>query len=287
MKIIRSAPALERYVALLESRAPRPVIGFVPTMGALHRGHSSLVRRARRECGVVIASIFVNPLQFGPREDYRKYPRPEAADIRLVRRSGADAVFIPDGRRLLGHRCLKRTYLARLAKPLCGRFRPGHFQGVVDIVALLFRLVRPDRAYFGQKDYQQFRVIEAMTRRDFGRIPRVIMCPTIRERSGLAMSSRNRYLSSGERRTALGIVKALRLGRKLIRQGKEGRPRILKAMRDTLKKRGIRRIDYVEIAHPITLRNMVQLRVYPQALVAIAVRIENTRLIDNLLVKTG
>ncbi len=284
MKIIRSAPELERTVRGWNSRSPKPRVGFVPTMGALHEGHRALVRRARRANAIVVVSIFVNPLQFGPGEDYARYPRTESADMRLLRNAGADVVFIPAPRPFLRHKLLKKTFLPPLAAPLCGRFRPGHFQGVVNIVAFLFRLVRPDRAYFGQKDYQQVRVVAEMTRRVFGARPRIVLCPTVREPDGLAMSSRNRYLTPEERRRALGLIKALRRGARALRRGQRT-PAVLRGLRDRLQREGISQIDYVAAVDGKSLKNVVKWSPRRPLLLAAAVKIGKTRLIDNLLIK--
>lgn len=286
MKAIRSAPRLKQFLSEARRRNKRLTVGFVPTMGALHEGHASLIRRARKENSLVVVSIFVNPLQFGPKEDFARYPRPVSKDLALCRRNGADIVFLPEARSFLKEKSLqKKTRLPELANKLCGPFRPGHFQGVADIVKLFHGIVRPDRAYYGLKDYQQCRVIEETTRAAFGKTIRVILCPTVREKDGLAMSSRNRYLSRQERKDALRLIEALRLGRRLALQGRLGHPEIEQRMRGIVLRIPGVRIDYLSIVHAKSLRKMVESTLSNTAplLVAGAIRIGGTRLIDNLL----
>jgi len=205
MRIIRTRRALLKY-----RRGLSGSVGFVPTMGALHEGHLSLVRRARKECQYTIVSIFVNPTQFGPHEDYLKYPRPERADVALLKGEKCDAVFIPKAVEEVYARGDETSIRARvsLTRILCGPLRPGHFDGVCTVVYKLFQWVAPDRAYFGLKDYQQVKVIEAMVK-DLNLGVRIVPCPTRREKSGLALSSRNQYLSPAHQDAAAILYSTL------------------------------------------------------------------------------
>ncbi|MBP9733518.1 MAG: pantoate--beta-alanine ligase, partial [Candidatus Omnitrophica bacterium] len=216
MKVLRRTSALQAQLKLFRSGGR--TIGFVPTMGALHAGHIELVRRARASCDRVVVSIFVNPLQFGPNEDLARYPRRLAADVDMCRKAGADIVFAPEPSAFLRMKSLVKVPAAPLKKYLCGPFRPGHFDGVATIVAHFFRLVRPDKAFFGLKDYQQFRVIQEMSRKHFAPSLELIGVPTVREKNGLAMSSRNRYLKPRRRAEAAALYKALTRARASVRK---------------------------------------------------------------------
>lgn len=280
MKVVRTVAGLRK--ALAPHRRRGRSIGFVPTMGALHAGHAALVARAARETDVVVASVFVNPLQFGPKEDFAGYPRTFARDLRLLRRAGADVVFAPAVAEMYRPDADTTVDQTRLVRPLCGPFRPGHFRGVQTVVAKLFNRVQPDAAFFGLKDYQQVRVIERMAR-DLDWPIRIVRCPTVREPDGLALSSRNAYLSSDQRRQALGLVAALRRGRKMIRAGERRAVRIAAAMRTEILARSPgARIDYAAVADPVTLEPVKRIR--GRTLLALAVRIGKTRLIDNAVV---
>ncbi|MBI3292858.1 MAG: pantoate--beta-alanine ligase [Elusimicrobia bacterium] len=269
-------------------RAEHRTVGFVPTMGALHQGHVSLIERARRENDRVIVSIFVNPTQFGPKEDYLRYPRPFATDCRLVQAAGGDALFAPSVAAMSpGGDPLVWVTVRNLSETLCGPFRPGHFRGVATVVAKLFSLVQPHRAYFGEKDYQQFIIIQRMVRELHLPI-RVVPCLTVRAADGLALSSRNSYLAPRERMEAGKLYQALRWGayrfchpdraagaRRILRQ-------ILAEMRAILATIPHVRIDYVSAVHPETLQPLSLARC--PALLAVAVWIGRTRLIDNIVV---
>ncbi len=279
MKIIRSSRALERALGTLRRKGK--TIGFVPTMGFLHEGHLSLMRRARRECDTVVVSLFVNPLQFGPKEDLKKYPRSEKRDARLCRGEKADILFIPEARDLYGKNFETTVSVGRLAEPLCGSSRPGHFRGVATVVAKLFNIVRPQAAYFGQKDYQQARVIEQMTK-DLSYDIRIRICPIVREKDGLAMSSRNVYLDPGERKRSSGIFRALKTVEKIFRAGEKNVDRLEKVLKSRLatcvKPSDI---DYAEVRDAITLDPIS--RIKDKAVAAVAIRIGKTRLIDNII----
>ncbi len=265
-------------------RARKTSIGFVPTLGALHEGHLELIRRSRRENRRTVVSVFVNPAQFGPREDFKKYPRPFARDAALCRRAGVDALFAPASRDLYSSDDDTRVSVDRLSRPLCGGFRPGHFRGVATVVAKLFNIVQPDRAYFGEKDFQQFRVVSRLVR-DLHFPVRIVPVPTVREPSGLARSSRNRFLTAKERTAAPVLARALRSAAQVLnsRRRRSRSPGLAAEARRAARKilSGVPglRVQYLEVADPRTLRPW---RSGP-ALVAAAVFLGRTRLIDNVL----
>ncbi len=254
-------------------------IGFVPTMGALHEGHRSLMRVARRECEVLVASVFVNPTQFGPGEDFEQYPRPIDADLAACRDEGVDVVFIPSVAEMYPPGEVTRVSVARLTEGLCGRHRPGHFDGVTTVVAKLFNIVQPDRAYFGQKDAQQAVVIRRMVR-DLTWPLEIVVCPTVREADGLAMSSRNAYLSPGERRQATSLHAALLWGKEQIQAGERRVMKLTAGMRGRVEAAGPCWIDYIELVDAETLEPLSTAA--GACLLALAVRIGSTRLIDNM-----
>ncbi|MBA4387045.1 MAG: pantoate--beta-alanine ligase [Verrucomicrobia bacterium] len=278
MKIISGAVEMQQLATQLHRQGKR--IGFVPTMGCLHAGHLSLVDTARSSSDVVVVSIFVNPTQFGKGEDFDKYPRDAARDLDLCRSKDVDIVFIPPGDQMYAVDHGVYVEESNLSTQLCGAFRPGHFRGVLTVVCKLFNIVRPDVAVFGQKDAQQVRLIELMTRDlDFG--IRIVVAPTVREPDGLAMSSRNMYLSPEERKSALCLGRALAVAREAWGKGERDISSIKRRMIALLESTALVRIQYVEIVDHRTLRPFVE----PPAsiLVAVAVRIGSTRLIDNCL----
>ncbi len=285
MKILQQVSTLQ--AELKSSRRPGRTVGFVPTMGALHDGHAELIRRARASCDTVVVSIFVNPLQFGPKEDLAKYPRDLAADARICSRAGADILFAPEPEAFLKMKSLVRVPAPSMKKFLCGPFRPGHFDGVTTIVAHFFRIVKPDAAFFGLKDYQQYRVIEEMTRRHFGGVPRIVPVPTVRERGGLAMSSRNRYLSLKRRKAAARFYRVLTAARLRIRTGKATASSVRSFLRSELVKDGLFRVQYAEVSDARSLKPLTG-RLDPRReggiVLAAAVFLDGTRLIDNVLV---
>lgn len=282
MQVCDTVSALRRFLAVHRAAGRR--IGLVPTMGYLHAGHMSLVHAARRECDVVVMSIFVNPKQFGPQEDLATYPRDLEGDLRQARAAGVDAVFAPAVEEMYPAGFLTEVVVHELTAPLCGASRPGHFNGVTTVVAKLFNIVGPDRAYFGQKDYQQVTVIRRMVA-DLNMPLEVVTCPTIREPDGLAMSSRNAYLNPAERQAALVLWRALRLAEERLAQGERQGPRLAATLRDLIAREPLARIDYVAVADPATLRNVEQLS--GAVLVALAVYIGKTRLIDNAILQVG
>ncbi len=261
-------------------------LGFVPTMGALHAGHFSLIERARRECDRVAVSIFVNPLQFGPGEDLDRYPRTLEADLAGSRAAGADLVFTPRDRGeggIYSPGFGTTVEVADLSAPLCGERRPGHFRGVATVVAVLLGIFRPHRAYFGQKDFQQARVIERMAA-DLRLGARIVIAPTVREPDGLAMSSRNRYLSGEERVQAAAIPAALREVEAAFRAGETRASRLKEMAAARLRSASGLRLDYAEVLDARTLKPVPDDRVdrAPEgAVLAVAAFIGKTRLIDN------
>ena len=278
MQVFDTAALLRQY--LTAQRAAGRRIGFVPTMGYLHAGHLSLVHAAQRECDVVVMSIFVNPKQFGPQEDFTTYPRDLDRDLRLAREAGVNVAFTPSVVEIYPAGFHTEVVVHALTAPLCGASRPGHFTGVTTVVATLFNLVRPDRAYFGQKDYQQAVVIQKMVA-DLQMPVTVVICPTVRQADGLAMSSRNAYLSPEERQAALVLWRALRLAEAHIAQGERQGRRLRTLLREYIATEPCARPDYVAVCDPRTLREVEELPY--TVLVALAVYIGQTRLIDNAL----
>ena len=262
---------------------PRP-FGLVPTMGYLHPGHLALVRRARAECRAVGVSIFVNPAQFGPKEDFSAYPRDLARDLRLLETAGADLVWTPAEEEVYPHGFDTYLEVGHPAQPLEGEARPGHFRGVATIVAKLFNAFTPDRVYFGQKDAQQVAVIRRMAA-DLNFPLEIIVCPTVREADGLAMSSRNTYLNPQERRAATVLYRALSAAKKLAEGGERNADTLRSAMRDVLTTERLADTEYVSIADPDSMQEIEMLG--KTALFSMAVRIGHTRLIDNFLLRDG
>ena len=270
--------------AVRKARQEGKTIGFVPTMGALHQGHVSLIEAAARQCGYVVVSIFVNPTQFGPTEDLKMYPRPIEQDLEICKEHGVDLVFNPSPQEMYGQGGLTWVDVEKLTEPLCGQFRPGHFRGVTTVCAKLFHIVLPDKAFFGQKDGQQAAVIYRMVA-DLNMPLEVVVCPTVREPDGLAMSSRNRYLSPVHRTQAATIYKALRHGEDLIRQGIRDRDKVVEGISAVLHQVPGIEIQYVSIVDAESLQPIDP--VAGKVLMAVAVRIGSTRLIDNIVVDVG
>ena len=253
-------------------------VGFVPTMGFLHEGHLTLVRRAKNKNDVAVVSIFVNPTQFGPGEDYQQYPRDTERDLALLKEAGADIVFMPTPDQMYPDGFNSWVEVFGITDMLEGAKRPGHFKGVTTIVNKLFNIVLPDKAYFGQKDAQQLRVIEKMVN-DLDMHVRIIPVPTVRETDGLAMSSRNTYLNEEERQAATVLYKALSLAEESYMRGEHDAGRIKVKMTGLINKEPLAQIDYISIANSDTLEELDYID-HP-ALVSMAVRIGKTRLIDN------
>ena len=279
MRLIRSPRQMSEFSTRLQRQDKR--IGVVPTMGALHDGHASLIRAAAAENDVVIVTIFVNPLQFGPNEDFRRYPRTFARDCRLARAAGADVIFAPNVRQLYPPGFQASVDIGALAQRFEGALRPGHFQGVATVVTILFELTHPTTAYFGQKDYQQSLIVRRLIE-DLHLPLRLRILPTIREADGLAMSSRNAYLSSRERTEATVLYRALRAAKTRLRAGARRAEPVIRDMRRIIHEVPSVRIDYLAIVDANTLTP--QRRLHGRIVVLVAVRVGRTRLIDNLLV---
>lgn len=256
------------------------LIGLVPTMGALHAGHEALIQAARQESGVVAVSIFVNPLQFGPNEDYTKYPRALPQDLEICQRHGADLVFVPSVEEMYPLPQLTFTEVTRVSDHLCGAFRPGHFRGVATVVLKLFNIVQPDRAYFGEKDMQQLAVIRRMVS-DLNVPVEIVPVATVREADGLAVSSRNQYLDAEQRRVAPVVFRALQEAERWIRAGEKDAVKIRAAATQILKEAPVR-VEYFEVVDPEDMQPVATIT--GPVRVAAAVWLGTTRLIDNVLV---
>ncbi|MDR1242143.1 MAG: pantoate--beta-alanine ligase [Deltaproteobacteria bacterium] len=260
-------------------------IGLVPTMGFLHEGHFSLMRRAKRENDRVVTSIFVNPIQFGPKEDFASYPRDMEADSAACRHEAVDLIFAPTVEEMYPVGFCSYIDMDKITAGLCGKSRPGHFRGVCTVVAKLFNIVTPDKAYFGQKDAQQVAVIQRMTR-DLSMGLEIVSCPTVRESDGLAKSSRNAYLSAEERKAALAVSRAVFKGEKLVKEkGERDAGRLIAAMRETLAAEPLAKVDYIEVVGAESMEKVD--RIDGSTLVALAVFIGKTRLLDNFVCHTA
>lgn len=278
MKVIREKKDLRRVIRNIKGKRK---IGLVPTMGYLHEGHLSLVRIGRQKSDYLVVSIFVNPTQFGPDEDLKDYPRDLNRDLELLSEEGVNLVFAPSDDEM--YKADHSTFVdeEKLSQNLCGRFRTDHFRGVATIVVKLFNLITPDLVVFGLKDYQQARIIERIVR-DLDYDIEIVAGPTIRESDGLALSSRNEYLSPDERKRAVVLYRSLKQAEKMIRDGIESPEQIYQKMREMIKEAG-GRIEYVEIVDPVLLRPLD--RIEEKTLIALAVRFGKSRLIDNLVVE--
>lgn len=278
MRIIESVKKMQETA--LGIRASGRRIGLVPTMGFLHEGHLSLLRIAKQEADVVVVSIFVNPIQFGPQEDFERYPRDFERDKKLCKGEKVDVIFCPSVKEMYmpGH----SVYVEEkdMSKGLCGTSRPGHFRGVTTVVCKLFNIVKPHVVVFGQKDAQQARIIRQMVR-DLNFPIKIIVAPTIREPNGLAMSSRNKYLAKRQRREATCLVEALRLAERLFENGERHAVVIRKEMAGVIRRAPSAEIEYIEIVDYETLRPVE--KVAGVTLIALAVKIGRTRLIDNIV----
>jgi len=278
MRVITSVAEMRRA-----RREMAGSVGLVPTMGALHEGHLSLVRHARAHDDTVVASIFVNPTQFSPGEDYARYPRDPDRDLALLRDLGTDLVFMPPAEDVYSDGFDTYVQVEKLTRRLEGAHRPGHFRGVATVVTKLFNVVQPHRAYFGQKDAQQLAVIRRLAR-DLDLPVEVVGLPTVREPDGLAMSSRNMYLSPKERQAAAVLYRSLEAAQELWRSGVRDAARIRGRMNEVLADEPLARIDYVSVADADTLEELET--VDRPALASLAVRIGKTRLIDNVTLTT-
>ncbi|MDP3013045.1 MAG: pantoate--beta-alanine ligase [Candidatus Subteraquimicrobiales bacterium] len=280
MKVILTIAEIREVTK--EERKKRKTIGFVPTMGYFHEGHLELMRQARKTCDVVIVSIFVNPIQFGLAEDYARYPRNLERDKSLVTEVKVDYLFLPSTEEMYPEELLVYANVEKLSEPLCGKFRPGHFRGVATVVAKLFNIVQPDAAFFGEKDYQQLLVVKKMVK-DLNFDVKIVPIPTVREVDGLAMSSRNVYLSDEERRVAQAIPKSLQLAKDLIKAGEKDTKVIRRAMEELLLREPLINLEYLSISDATSLEELGKIE--KEALIALALRVGKTRLIDNIAVR--
>jgi len=285
LDIVRTVAEMRQRAAAARSRGL--TIALVPTMGALHEGHLSLAKAARKDskAGYVVMSIFVNPAQFGPQEDFERYPRDLAGDVQKAESEGVDLVFAPSVEEMYDRD--DATFVevgGTLTRGLCAPFRPGHFRGVATVVAKLFNIVQPDRAYFGEKDYQQLQVIKRMAR-DLRMPVEVVGVPTVREADGLAMSSRNAHLSQEERKAALVLNEALMAARRMAQQGDRDAHAIIAEIRRKVEAEALVRLQYVEVCDAATLEPLERLQ--GRAVIALAAAVGTTRLIDNVIVEGG
>ena len=278
MRITTSPAEIQSYCR--SARADGKTIGLVPTMGFLHQGHVSLIQRARSENDVLVLSIFVNPAQFGPDEDYEVYPSDLRRDSQMATGAGVDVIFAPAGKDMYPDRYATFVNVERITENMCGALRPGHFRGVTTVVAKLLNLIRPHRAYFGQKDAQQALVIKRMVA-DLNFDAEIVVLPIVREEDGLAMSSRNHYLGPEERQAALVLAKSLRMAESLIEAGQCDVAVISRKMGDMIEAEPLAKIDYISIVDAETLDDIDV--VMGRVLIALAVFVGKTRLIDNVV----
>lgn len=280
MRVIKSVKSIQQFIK--KAKLAGKTIGFVPTLGALHDGHRSLLRRCRRENDIVVLSIFVNPKQFGPKEDFAKYPRREPADKKLAKKEKVDIIFIPTAKEMYPEGHLTYIEVERMTQGLCGRSRPGHFRGVTTVVGKLLNIVVPDVLYLGQKDAQQAAVLTRMAR-DLNFPVFVKICPTVREADGLAMSSRNQYLSAGQRKEAAVLYRSLKEARQGVAAGNRLATVVVGKIRSRITRESSGRIDYIECVAADTFTPLK--RIQGKIIVALAVWFGRTRLIDNIIVQ--
>jgi pantoate--beta-alanine ligase len=278
MKIVTRIPDMQSLADTL--RREGRTIGFVPTMGYLHEGHLALMRQARNSCDAVVASIFVNPTQFGPNEDLERYPRDAEGDRKKCESAGVDVLFMPGAPEMYPEKPGVFVTVEGISDVLEGKIRPGHFRGVATVVTKLFNIVKPHKTFFGQKDFQQCAVIRRMVK-GLNLDGEIVVLPTVREHDGLAMSSRNSYLTAEQRRKATVLYRALKAGDELIRSGVREPEKVRQKMRAVLLSEDGVTIDYAEVADPETLAPLDSLGV--RAVLLVAARLGSTRLIDNLL----
>jgi len=287
------AETIETIRSLVKAaRSQGKSIGLVPTMGALHIGHISLIEEAVKKCDFVVVSIFVNPTQFAPGEDFEKYPRPLDADLQICKKAGVDVVFAPTPELMYPVENITWVNVEKLTEPLCGRSRPGHFRGVTTVCAKLFNIVAPDIAFFGQKDAQQAIVVKRMAA-DLNMPLEIIVCPTVRRPDGLAVSSRNQYLTEQQKKDAVYIYKSLQKCQQMIDAGIKDTQEIIAEMRKILSQPSSAEIEYISIVDAETLQAIDPHACLPtgrrggKILAAVAVRIGSARLIDNIMVDAG
>ena len=280
MKQYTQIKEIKEYLRKRQASGAR--IGLVPTMGYLHEGHLSLIRRAVRETEITVVSIFVNPIQFGPTEDLAKYPRDLERDLQLIQEAGATVVFVPSVDEIYGEDYQTYVRVEKVTETLCGRSRPSHFQGVTTVVAKLLNIVRPDLAYFGQKDAQQAAVIKKMVK-DLNMDVEIRVCPIVREADGLAMSSRNAYLNAEERKQAVVLYQALTAAEDLIRQKEQDASVVRQRMEEIIRSQPLATIDYIAIVDAESLQE--KMNISGAVLIAVAVKFGATRLIDNMVME--
>ena len=284
MKIIKRVVDIRKETETL--RKDGKIVGLVSTMGYFHDGHLSLMRRAKKECGKTVVSIFVNPAQFGPGEDLKKYPRNFRRDCKLAEKEGVDYIFSPSAEEMYKPGYGTFVEVETLSKIMCGRARPGHFRGVCTVVLKLFNIVNPHRAYFGEKDYQQLVIIKKMVK-DLNLNLEIKGCPIIREKDGLALSSRNKYLSGEERENAAILNKCLETAREMIGGGERNLEKVKGCILERLRKnRFIKKVDYFDFRNTATLEEIKKIKKeQDKILAATAAWVGNTRLIDNKIIK--
>ena len=282
MEVAETIKSVRRLVKAARSKGNK--IGLVPTMGALHIGHICLIEKAVKGSDFVVVSIFVNPTQFGPAEDFEKYPRSFENDLEICRKAGVDIVFAPSPQEMYKKENLTWVNVEKLTEPLCGRSRPRHFRGVITVCAKLFNIVEPDVAYFGQKDAQQAIVIKRMVA-DLNMPLEIVVCPAVREPDGLAVSSRNKYLSEQQRKDATCIYKSLKKCESLVEAGTTDSKTIIGEMKQILNQVSSIEIEYISIVDAESLQELE--RIAGKALAAVAVKIGSARLIDNIVVDAG
>lgn len=279
MRVVDTIKDVREFVK--ESKRQGKTVGFVPTMGYLHEGHESLIKKSVAENDVTVVSIFVNPMQFGPKEDLASYPRDLAADSKLCENAGVDLVFHPEPEEMYDGNFCSFVDMNGLTNALCGISRPVHFRGVCTVVNKLFNIVAPDKAYFGEKDAQQLAVVKRMVK-DLNMDIQIVGCPIIREADGLAKSSRNTYLSPESREQAVILSKSIFMGRKMIEDGERDPKKVITAMRELIESQSLTRIDYVEIVDVNTMKSVEIIE--GEILCAIAVYMaDEARLIDNFM----
>ncbi len=280
MKILKTIREMKEVSAELKSNGLS--IGFVPTMGSLHEGHLSLVRRSITQADRTVVSIFVNPTQFGRGEDFKRYPRDLKKDLEILEKEGVDFVFVPEAKEMYPDGYKTYVEVDELQDKLCGRSRPGHFRGVCTIVLKLFHIIKPDLSFFGQKDAQQAIILRKMFR-DLDMDEKIEVLPVVRNKEGIALSSRNEYLSLEERKAALCLSKSLKKARSMIEKGERDPERIIQVMKKIIAEEPLARIDYVEIVEMKELDSLS--RIGGEALIALAVFVGKARLIDNTIVR--
>ncbi len=278
MKVIEKPEKMQEEMEKL--RCQGKSIGFVPTMGYLHEGHLSLIRRCRKENDICVVSIFVNPTQFGPGEDYNRYPRDFGRDSALLEKEGVDYLFYPQVQDMYPEGYRTYVEVEELSSVLCGAYRPGHFRGVCTVVSKLFNIVMPHRAYFGQKDYQQYVIIKRMVR-DLNFPIEIVMMPIVREADGLAMSSRNTYLNPEERKQAVALYKGLSAAKEAFERGERDAEKLRKIIEEEIKKYPLVKVQYIEVVDPETLKPLKKIE--DRAVALVAAFVGKARLIDNMI----